>query len=108
MPLDDKYEEIEERFDGLKELISLGKERGYLLYDEVNDALPDNITSSNDLDNIFFLFGDAGIEVIDSEEALQMVKEEVIPKASQANDSGSDSNTEALEKTNDPVRMYLR
>ena len=108
MPLDDKYEEIEGKYDGLKELITLGKERGYLLYDEVNDALPDKITSSKDLDTIFYLFGDAGIEVIDSEEALQIVKEKVVPKANEDNDSESDSNTETLEKTNDPVRMYLR
>ncbi len=108
MPLDDKYDEIEEKYDGLKELITLGKDRGYLLYDEVNDALPDKITSSKDLDTIFYLFGDAGIEVIDSEETLQIVKEKVPPKAGENNDSESDSNTETLEKTNDPVRMYLR
>ena len=108
MPLDDKYDGIEERYDGLKELITLGKDRGYLLYDEVNDALPDKITSSKDLDTIFYLFGDAGIEVIDSEDALQIVKQKVPPKAGQNNDSESDSNTEILEKTNDPVRMYLR
>ena len=108
MPLDDKYDGIEEKYDGLKELITLGKDRGYLLYDEVNDALPDKITSSKDLDTIFYLFGDAGIEVIDSEDALQIVKQKVPPKAGQNNDSESDSNTETLEKTNDPVRMYLR
>ncbi len=99
---------IEDKYDGIKELIELGKERGYLLYDEVNDTLPDNINSSKDLDDIFYLFGDAGIEVIDSEEALQIVKEKVIPKADEDDDSESDSNTETLEKTNDPVRMYLR
>ena len=64
MSIDDKFESIEEKYDGVKELINLGKEKGYLLYDEVSDALPDDINSSKDLDSIFYLFGDAGIEVI--------------------------------------------
>ncbi|MCY3776284.1 MAG: RNA polymerase sigma factor region1.1 domain-containing protein, partial [Candidatus Aminicenantes bacterium] len=51
---------VEERYDGVKELIALGKEKGYLLYDEVNDYLPDDIQSSEDLDSIFYLFGKAG------------------------------------------------
>ena len=61
---------IEEKYDEVKELILMGKERGYLLYDEVNDLLPEGICSSDELDSIFSLFGSAGIEVIDSEQKL--------------------------------------
>ena len=98
---------IEDKYDGVKELITLGKERGYLLYDEVNDVLPDDITSSEDLDSIFYLFGDAGIEVIDSEQQFEGAE-----KKSQTKEDGeehdSDLSAESLDKTNDPVRMYLR
>ena len=107
MSIEDRFERIEEKYDGVKELINLGKEKGYLLYDEVNDVLPDDINSSKDLDSIFYLFGDAGIEVIDSEQQLEAVKRKTRSKATDADDQ-PDPAPESLEKTNDPVRMYLR
>jgi len=106
LPSRDKFEHIEEKFEGIRELINLGKEKGYLLYDEVNDALPDRSASAKDLDSIFFLFGEAGIEVIDSEQQLEAAKRKIRSKS--AGDQEPDSTTESLEKTNDPVRMYLR
>ncbi len=100
---------IEDKYDGVKELIILGKEKGYLLYDEVNDALPDDIHSSDDLDSIFYLFGDAGIEVIDSEQQFEGSQKRARPKAEDDDEEQeSDFSSESLEKTNDPVRMYLR
>ncbi len=98
---------LEDKYEGLKELLVLGKEKGYLLYDEVNDALPDDIQSAEELDAIFELFGDAGIEVIDSEQQFEAAKHQVRPKAGQ-NGRGVETVEESLEKTNDPVRMYLR
>ena len=71
---DELLSEIEDKYDGVKELLSAGKEKGYLLYDEVNDLLPDDIQSSEDLDNIFYLFGDAGIELLDSEDEFDVIK----------------------------------
>ena len=68
---------IEEKYDEVKELMLMGKERGYLLYDEVNDLLPEGICSSDELDSIFSLFGSAGIEVVDSEQKyLEEVKKD--------------------------------
>ncbi len=100
---------IEDKYDGVRELINLGKEKGYLLYDEVNDVLPDDIHSSDDLDSIFYLFGDAGIEVIDSEQQFESVNRKVHPKPPPGDeDQETDLPTVTLEKTNDPVRMYLR
>jgi len=100
---------IEEKYDEVKELILMGKERGYLLYDEVNDLLPEGICSSDELDSIFSLFGSAGIEVIDSEQKLQDGGKK---DDKQEEDAGEDSEFDfgaiTLDKTNDPVRMYLR
>ena len=99
---------IEEKYDEVKELIHMGKERGYLLYDEVNDLLPEGICSSDELDSIFSLFGSAGIEVIDSEQKFQDEGKKD-DKSSEAGEDGEfDFGTIALDKTNDPVRMYLR
>ena len=59
---------IEEKYDEVRQLINIGKEKGYLLYDEVNELLPSEITSSEELDDLFNTFGSAGIEVIDSDQ----------------------------------------
>ena len=59
---------IEEKYDEVRQLISIGKEKGYLLYDEVNELLPSEITSSDELDDLFNTFGSAGIEVIDADQ----------------------------------------
>ncbi|RPI27284.1 MAG: RNA polymerase sigma factor RpoD [Acidobacteria bacterium] len=100
---------IEDKYDGVKELINLGKEKGYLLYDEVNDVLPDDIHSSEDLDNIFYLFGESGIELIDSEQEFESVQKKIGAKTeAEDEDQDVDLASESLEKTNDPVRMYLR
>jgi RNA polymerase primary sigma factor len=93
---------IEDKFDEVQQLITIGKEKGYLLYDEVNDLLRADITSSDDLDDLFNTFGSAGIEVVDSD---QKFRSEEKPEG---DDLELDLTPGALDKTNDPVRMYLR
>ncbi len=98
---------LEDRYDEVKELISLGKEKGYLSYDEVNDALPHDLSSSEDLDDLFDLFGSNGIELI---EAGKSFKQDPLMAGKKGFEGGEESEggAEAGEKTNDPVRMYLR
>ena len=93
---------IEDKFDEVQQLITIGKEKGYLLYDEVNDLLRADITSADDLDDLFSTFGSAGIEVVDSD---QKFRGEEKPDG---DDLELDLTPGALDKTNDPVRMYLR
>ena len=100
---------IEEKYEEVKELILMGKEKGYLLYDEVNDLLPEGVCSSDELDRIFSLFGSAGIEVIDSEQKFQDDgKRERKRDDSSSDDNEFDITAISLDKTNDPVRLYLR
>ncbi|MCC7008702.1 MAG: RNA polymerase sigma factor RpoD [Acidobacteria bacterium] len=95
---------IEEKYDEIRQLITIGKEKGYLLYDEVNELLPADITSSEELDDLFSTFGSAGIEVVDSEKSYRDDKLQ-----GEAGEEGDlDLTPGALDKTNDPVRMYLR
>ncbi len=96
---------IEEKYDEIRHLITVGKEKGYLLYDEVNELLPADITSSEELDELFSTFGSAGIEVVDSEKAY-LRDEQPRPEGEESGDL--DLTPGALDKTNDPVRMYLR
>jgi len=106
--LDDAHLSIEERYDEVRQLISLGKEKGYLLYDEVNELLPSEITSSDELDDLFNTFGSAGIEVIDSDQKY-LRDEKVLDRTGEgAEELELDLTPGALDKTNDPVRMYLR
>ena len=96
---------IEEKYDEVRQLIHVGKEKGYLLYDEVNEMLPSEITSAEELDELFNAFGAAGIEVVDSDKAYRGDKD-----FDRDNEDGPelDLTPGALDKTNDPVRMYLR
>ena len=98
---------IEEKYDEVRQLISIGKEKGYLLYDEVNELLPADITSSDELDDLFSTFGNAGIEVVDSEQKYR--EDKLIDRTSEGREEVElDLTPGALDKTNDPVRMYLR
>ena len=94
---------VEEKHPEVRTLITLGKERGYLLYDEIYQALPEELANAPDeLDEIYIRFGDYGIEVVD-------VPEKATKKAGPA--AGSETTVPdpaTVEKTNDPVRMYLR
>jgi len=109
LPMKERLESTAEKYEGMKELITLGREKGYLLYDEVNSVLPDHISSSKDLDSIFSLFGDAGIEVIDSAKVLEVGKQKTrSQEPEEEREHRPDPAVESLEKTDDPVRMYLR
>jgi RNA polymerase primary sigma factor len=97
--------------DEVKHLIDLGKEKGFLTYDEVNDLLPADIVSSDQIDDVMSMFGEMDIEVVDS---AQKVK---IPKVKLDLDEDEEQEGEkeevefepgVLGRTSDPVRMYLR
>src|SRR4029078_2956441 len=99
---------LEEKYDEVRQLINIGKEKGYLLYDEVNELLPSEITSSDELDDLFNTFGSAGIEVIDSDQKYLRDEKTIDRTAEGAEELELDLTPGALDKTNDPVRMYLR
>ncbi len=100
---------VEDKYSAVKELINFGKEKGYLRYDEVNDVLPENVSSPEDLDNIFYLLGCAGIEVVDSHERFQEAQNKANKQTEEApHQSEPGLSSEAPDNTNDPVRLYLR
>src|SRR5712691_11139519 len=105
---------IEEKYDQVRQLINMGKERGYLLYDEVNDMLPAEVHSSEEIDDLLSTFERYGIDVYEdvssaesaraaAEAAETESKEDVVPEELEL-----DLTPGTLEKTNDPVRIYLR
>jgi RNA polymerase primary sigma factor len=106
--LEDTHLSIEEKYDEVRQLINIGKEKGYLLYDEVNELLPSEITSSDELDDLFNTFGSAGIEVIDSDQKYLRDEKALDRTGEGAEELELDLTPGALDKTNDPVRMYLR
>jgi RNA polymerase primary sigma factor len=103
LALDDKYDEI-------KKLIDTGKEKGYLTYSEVNDLLPHDIHSPEDIEDLLTTIGTQGIDVLEGPAKLPSSALE--KKFDQEIEAGEDVELDltpgALEKTNDPVRMYLR
>ena len=107
---------IEEKYDQVRQLIVLGKERGYLLYDEVNDSLPAEVHSSEEIDDLLSTFERYGIDVYEDAAAAKAARSQVelteAPereiKADPAEESELDLTPGAGEKSNDPVRTYLR
>ena len=99
---------IEERSDEIRQLILVGKEKGFLLFEEINECLPADVTSSEELDDLFSTFQAAGIEVVESEEKYNERK--ALDRSSEGSDDSEPDLTgpSTADKTNDPVRMYLR
>ncbi|HKH44488.1 MAG TPA: RNA polymerase sigma factor RpoD [Thermoanaerobaculia bacterium] len=102
---------VEEKYTSVKQLIELGKEKGYLLYDEIYEMLPEEVVSLPDeLDEIYLRFSDLGVDVIDRPERYQ--NRDDFESSTGDFEKKEDETTEfgltSHEKTNDPVRMYLR
>src|SRR5436190_21944129 len=85
----------------IKELIKLAKEQGYLTYGDLNDVLPENILSSEELDSIMIMLRGMDIEIIDESEVDRFKREAEEEKEAQKVDS-------RLDILDDPVRMYLK
>jgi RNA polymerase primary sigma factor len=98
LAIDDKFE------DEVHGLIETGKEKGYLTYGEVNDALPDEIGSADDLDDLMTTISGQGIDLLDAPKFPGDKDFEL----EEGEDVELDLTPGTLEKTNDPVRMYLR
>ncbi|MGD0631253.1 MAG: RNA polymerase sigma factor RpoD [Terracidiphilus sp.] len=96
---------IDDKFEGdLDSLIEVGKEKGYLTYGDVNDILPDELGSADDLDDLITTIGTQGIDLLDSPKFGADKDFEL----EEGEDVELDLTPGTLEKTNDPVRMYLR
>ena len=96
---------IEEKYPELAKLVQTGKERGYILYEELYESLPEDVTGApGELDDIYARLNELEIDVLEAEPA-----EESEGKPAQPAPPPIPSvQTAQLEKTNDPVRMYLR
>jgi RNA polymerase primary sigma factor len=101
LALDDKYDDI-------KKLIDTGKEKGYLTYDQVNDLIPHDVHSPEDLDDLLTTIGTQGIDVLEGPKLPSSALDKKFDEDEAGEDVELDLTPGALEKTNDPVRMYLR
>jgi RNA polymerase primary sigma factor len=101
LALDDKYDDI-------KKLIDTGKEKGYLTYDQVNDLIPHDVHSPEDLDDLLTTIGTQGIDVLEGPKPPSAAFDKKFDEEELGEDVELDLTPGALEKTNDPVRMYLR
>jgi RNA polymerase primary sigma factor len=96
---------IEDKFeDDIQNLIDTGKEKGYLTYGDVNEILPDEIGTADDLDDLITTIGTQGIDLLDGPKFPGDKDFEL----EEGEDVELDLTPGTLEKTNDPVRMYLR
>ena len=94
---------LDDKFDGLQRLVQMGKEKGYVLYDEVSEVLPGDINGGAELDDVLAGLDVAGIEILEEPKDFEKKLEET--------EELLDLELPAVlggEKINDPVRMYLR
>src|SRR3954452_15774469 len=116
VPAELPKEDAETRRTRLKNLIKLGKERGFLTYSESNDHLPDDLVDAEQIEAIISTFGDMGIQVDDQapdQETLLIASD--APPVAQPDDDVEEQAEAALStvdsefgRTTDPVRMYMR
>jgi RNA polymerase primary sigma factor len=94
----------------VKKLIDLGKEKGYLTYDEVNDMLPADVVSPDQIDDVMSIFGEMDIEVVDSNQRVTLASagDDLAEEEEEEKELESDLDGDMVGKTGDPVRMYLR
>jgi RNA polymerase primary sigma factor len=101
----------EPKMDELDKLISVGKQKGFLTYDELNDALPSDMVSLDQLDDIMMMFGAMDIEVVDSAKGSRLPSE-IEPQAEEAEEAMEQAEIDLtpgpVGRTEDPVRLYLR
>jgi RNA polymerase primary sigma factor len=100
LAIDDKYEQ------DIQKLIDAGKEKGFLTYNEVNDLLPGDVNSPDDLDDLMSTIGSQGIDILEGGPKVGGERDEF--EGEESEDVELDLTPGQLEKTNDPVRMYLR
>jgi RNA polymerase primary sigma factor len=113
--IDVKAADVEAQKKRLKNLIVLGKDRGYITYAEINDHLPEEITDAEQIEGVVSMFNDMGIQVYDeapdaetllmSDAPAPVTDEDAVEEAEEALSSTVDSE---FGRTTDPVRMYMR
>ncbi|HDR29255.1 RNA polymerase sigma factor RpoD [Rhodovulum sp.] len=95
----------------VKRMIADAKERGYITYDQLNQVLPPEQVSSEQIEDVMSMLSEMGINVIDSDEDAEEPEEgstEVVETSSSREVAVATSQSETLDRTDDPVRMYLR
>ena len=94
--------------DEFKKLVSLGESKGFLTYDDVNDLLPSDIISSDQIDDIIMLFGEKNIDIIDTDKGEKLVVKKVADERIETKEEDILDFIAIVGKTGDPVKMYLR
>jgi len=97
----------QDEMEKVKALIHMGKKKGFLTYDEVNNLLPPDIVSSDQIDDLMMMFGEMEIEVVDAAHKVKVSKQREEVEALHPEEE-LDLEAEALGKSIDPVYMYLR
>jgi RNA polymerase primary sigma factor len=99
---------LEDKYDDIKKLVDAGKEKGYLTYDQVNELIPQDVVSPDDLDDLLTTMSTQGIDVLEGPKLPSAALDKKFDDSEEGEDVELDLTPGALEKTNDPVRMYLR
>ena len=103
----------------VQQLIEIGKSKGFLTYDEVNDALPADMVAADQMDDVLGVLGDEDIEIVDAATQVKIAPKRIVEEQAEQKVARDREQTAAppkgdeevdgyYSKSNDPVRMYLR
>ncbi|MGY6633887.1 MAG: RNA polymerase sigma factor RpoD [Alkalilacustris sp.] len=92
----------------VKRMIAAARERGFITYDELNQVLPPEQVSSEQIEDVMSMLSEMGINVIEAEEGEEAEGGEVVQTSTSREVAVTSSTSETLDRTDDPVRMYLR
>jgi RNA polymerase primary sigma factor len=92
----------------VKKMIADARERGYITYDQLNQVMPPEQVSSEQIEDVMSMLSEMGINIIDDEEAEEAEGGEVVEASTSREIAVATTQSEALDRTDDPVRMYLR
>ena len=99
---------LEDKYDDIKKLIDTGKEKGFLTYDQVNDLIPTDLNSPEDIEDLLTTMSSQGIDVLEGPKLPSSTLDKKYDEDEMGEDVELDLTPGAMEKPNDPVRMYLR
>ncbi len=103
---EDKSGEAPSTAEQLRRLIDMGKEKGYLTHDEVNNILPPDVINPEQIDDIMIMFGEMDIKIVGSEEEARQIR--LKREAEEEKEEEEEVDIDTTSRSNDPVRMYLK
>ncbi|MFH1728568.1 MAG: RNA polymerase sigma factor RpoD [Pseudomonadota bacterium] len=99
-----------QKLKSIKKLITLGRQKGFLTFEEIDEILPQDVSNPEEIDEIMIAFASLNIDLIDQSQEDDVIGKDILDEITSDSDDDDEEEAEAtpVGRSNDPVRMYLR